>query len=361
MDERSSLREALRALTYSEARLLVVDDDRAVVMFLEGLLSRAGYTNLLSTTDSREVLPLFEENCPDLVLMDLEMPFLDGFAVLEQLRSVVPATEYLPVLVLTGSESPEAKWRALFRGAKDFLRKPFDPLELLLRLHRLLGARFLHAKLNDANRDLHTQFRERTNQLLESQGDTIERLAQVVEFHDDATGQHTRRVGEMSARIGDALGLPPSQVDLLRRAAPLHDVGKIGIPDSILLKPERLTPEEFEVMKMHTSIGARILSGGQSDYLAMAEVIALGHHERWDGSGYPQGLPREEIPLPARIVALADFHDALSNDRPYRPAWTRQAVLIEIDRQTGRHFDPAVTEAFLRVQTDDFEGPPTSN
>ena len=355
------MREALRELTYSEARLLLVDDDPAMIMFLQGLLERAGYTRVLSTTDPREVLHLYDVLSPDIIVLDLNMPFLDGFGVLEQLRTRIGATEYLPILMLTGSDSPDAKRRALFRGARDFLSKPFDPLELLLRLHNLLEARFLHLRLDQKSDLLSQQVMERSQQLLDAQNDTIERLAQVVEFHDDATGHHTRRVGEFSARIAGNMGMPTASAELIGRAAALHDVGKIGIPDAILLKPGRLTPDEFEVVKMHPSIGSRILSGGRSEYLVVAEQIALGHHERWDGLGYPQGLKEDEIPLPARIVAVADFFDALTHDRPYRAAWTEDQAIKEIHRETGRHFDPHVVQAFfsLHGQTAPPEGPRT--
>ena len=349
MDEVSSMRDALRELTYSEARLLVVDDDPAMIMFLQGLLERAGYARVLTTTDPREAPALFDVIRPDLVLLDLHMPRLDGFGVLQALRPKISPANYVPILILTASDAPEAKRRALFGGAKDFLTKPFDPLELLLRLHNLLEARFIHLKLREQNETLADQVNERAGQLLDAQNDTIERLAQVVEFHDDATGHHTRRVGEIASEIARLMGLPAVTADLIQRAAPLHDVGKIGIPDAILLKPGRLTPDEFEVVKMHPSIGARILAGSRSEYLVVAEQIALGHHERWDGMGYPHGLAGDEIPLAARIVAVADFFDAVTHDRPYRTAWPVAQALEAINAGIGRHFDPHAAQALLQL------------
>ena len=348
-DARGLMRTTMRELTFAEAKLLIIDDNPAMVMFLQGLLEKVGYRRLISTTDPREALDLFEGVPPDLVILDLNMPHLDGFQVLRLFRERIPAAHYLPILVLTGNVVTEARQRALLYGAKDFLTKPFEPIELLLRLHNLLEARFLHLQLHQRNAHLATRVRERTRQLLEAQSDTIERLAQVVEFHDDETGRHTRRVGEWAGRIAERLGLPAGDVELIRRAAPLHDVGKIGIPESILLKPERLTPQEFEVVKMHTSIGARILAGGRSDYLTMAEEIALGHHERWDGSGYPQGLRGEETPVHARIVAVADYYDALTHARPYRAAVAPEEVLEQIDVASGRLFDPSIVHAFLEA------------
>lgn len=349
-DDLAEMRDVLRELSFPEARLLVVDDDSAMVMFLQGLLERAGYGRVVATTDPRQVESLFDAFMPDIIVLDLHMPHVDGFGVMEMLRPRIHPTEYVPILVLTGSDSPDAKRRALFRGAKDFLNKPCDPVELLLRLHNLLEARFLHQSLQLKNLELTVQLGERASQIFEAQNDTIERLAQVVEFHDDATGSHTKRVGNVAAEICVAMGVPPSAVDLIHRAAPLHDVGKIGIPDAILLKPERLTPEEFEVVKMHTSIGARILSGGRSEYLSVAEQIALGHHERWDGLGYPNGLSGEEIPLVARVVAVADFFDAVTHHRPYRPAWPVAKALEIIENESGHHFDPQVVKAFLETR-----------
>lgn len=346
----SAIREALRELSYSEARVLVVDDDRAMVMFLEGLLEKAGYTHVTGTSDPREAAAIYREFRPDVVVLDLQMPFLDGFAVMKTLRESIGPSEYLPILVLTGSDSPDAKRRALFCGARDFLAKPCDPVELLLRLHNLLEARFVNLRLREQNDILKVDVSERSRQLLDAQDDTIERLAQVVEFHDDATGKHTKRVGAVAAAIAARMGLPAEEVSLLERAAPLHDVGKIGIPDAILLKPDRLTPDEFEVIKMHTNIGARILSGSRSDYLRMAEQIALGHHERWDGRGYPRGLAAEETPLAARIVAVADFYDAVTHDRPYRLAWPREEAMRVVSQESGHHFDPHVVEAFLTAE-----------
>jgi hypothetical protein len=187
----------------------------------------------------------------------------------------------------------------------------------------------------------------------DSQSQAIQRLALAAEYRDDETGQHTRRVGELSARIGERLGLPDDQLVLLQQAAPLHDVGKIAIPDCILLKPGRLTAEEFEQMKAHTSIGASMLAGPGFALLEMAEKIALTHHERWDGSGYPSGLSGEAIALVGRIVAVADVFDALTHARPYKPAWTVADALTEIDQQRGRQFDPRVVDAFLGVERPD--------
>jgi putative two-component system response regulator len=334
----------------SEARVLVVDDDEPLVAFLETLLRGVGL-ELTTTCDPREAVACYEAFQPDLLILDLHMPHMDGFQVMQQLYQHIPETQYLPILVITADDKPETKWRALSAGARDFINKPFEPVELLLRIRNLLEARLLHGQIHTKNQLLQARIRDRAHQLADSQGDAIERIAQVVEFHDDATGEHTRRVGEISALIAEAMELDYDEVDLIRRAAPLHDVGKIGIPDLILLRPERLRAEEFELVKTHTSIGARIFAGGRSDLLMLAEKIALSHHERWDGAGYPRGLQGEETPLPARIVGVADVFDSLTHDRPYRVAWPEGRVLEEIDRGAGTQFDPAVTGAFMRIHT----------
>jgi putative two-component system response regulator len=275
------------------------------------------------------------------------MPHMDGLEVMDQLNEFAQAS-YLPILILSGDLTPEARRDALSRGAKDFVNKPFQPDELLLRIRTLLETRLLYVQIHSQNQLLEAKVRERTRELVEAQIEIIERLAIAAEFRDDNTGQHTQRVGQMSALLARRLGLPDSQVSLIARAAPLHDVGKIGVPDTILMKMGKLTPAEFEVVKQHTVIGARILSGGKFALLKLAEEIALSHHERWDGDGYA-GMRGADVPLAGRIVAVADVFDALTQQRPYKPAWPVAEAIAEIDRQRARQFDPAVVDAFLRV------------
>ena len=329
------------------ARILIVDDQEANVQLLERILGRRGYTNLRRLTDSREVAAVYNEFRPDLLLLDLHMPHQDGFTVMDGLKALIPPGSFFPILVLTADITPEAKQRALSIGAKDFLTKPFDPIEVLLRIENLLETRFLHLALRDHNQMLEQRVGERTKELEEAHFEMLERLAVAAEFRDDQTGQHTRRVGETAAILARNLGLARDQVELIRHAAPLHDVGKIGIPDNILLKPGPLTPEEFEVIKTHTTIGARILAGGKFPLLQMAEEIALSHHERWDGKGYPRGLRGEAIPLPGRIVALADVFDAIISKRPYKKARSPEEATTELKRGAGTQFDPRVVDALL--------------
>lgn len=336
----------------SGQRILVVDDEPANVVLLEKMLGRAGYAHVSTEADGRSALAALAEGAFDLILLDLHMPGLDGFGVMTALRDMVAADDYLPVLVLTADVTRETKTKALSLGAKDFVTKPFDRDEVLLRVRTLLHTRSLHLELKRSNDTLAQKVRERTRDLEEAQLETMERLAIAAEYRDDDTGEHARRVGEMAARVARRLGKSDDEIAQIRRAAPLHDVGKIGVSDTILLKPGRLTPEEFDAMKKHTSIGAKILSGSRSACLQMAEVIARTHHERWDGSGY-EGLAGEDIPLHGRIVAVADVFDALTSDRPYKSAWSAADALAEIKAQRGRQFDPQVVDAFLQVMAEE--------
>ena len=337
----------MQSRTFRQARILIVDDEPNNVDLLRRVLERAGFKKLDSTNDPREASALYVQTRPDLILLDLHMPHMDGLAVMDQLNEIAEAS-YLPILMLTGDLSAQARREALSRGAKDFVNKPFNPDEVLLRIRTLLETRFLYLQIQSQNQMLEAKVRERTRELESAQIEIIERLARAAEFRDDNTGQHTERVGQMAALLGRELRLPDGQVVLMRRAAPLHDVGKIGIPDSILLKLGKLTTAEFELVKTHTTIGARILSGSRFALLRLAEEIAFSHHERWDGSGYA-GLAEDRIPLPGRIVAVADVFDALTHKRPYKAAWPVDEAVAEIERQRARQFDPDVVDAFLRI------------
>ena len=333
--------------TFKHARILIVDDEPGNVELLRRVLERAGFRKLDTTNDPREAAALYVRTRPDLILLDLHMPHLDGLEVMDQLNQIVEAS-YLPILMLTGDLSPEARREALSRGAKDFVNKPFNPDEVLLRIRTLLETRFLYLQIQSQNQLLEAKVRERTRELESAQIEIIDRLARAAEFRDDNTGQHTERVGKMAALLARQLGLPDAQVSLIRRAAPLHDVGKIGIPDAILLKLGKLTAAEFELVKTHTTIGARILSGSRFALLRLAEEIAFSHHERWDGGGYG-GLAGDRIPLAGRIVTVADVFDALTQKRPYKSAWPLDEAVAEIERQRGRQFDPDIVDAFLRI------------
>jgi putative two-component system response regulator len=341
------IRASMTQRSFKHARILIIDDEPGNVEVLSRVLRNAGFHKLDSTNDPREAASLYVHTRPDLVLLDLHMPHMDGLEVMDRLNQIIEAS-YLPIVMLTGDLTPEARREALSRGAKDFVNKPFNPDEVLLRIRTLLETRFLYLQIQSQNQMLEAKVRDRTRELEAAQIEIIERLAKAAEFRDDTTGQHTERVGEMAALLARELGLSDAQVSLIRRAAPLHDVGKIGIPDSILLKLGKLTAAEFELVKTHTSIGARILSGSRFALLRLAEEIAFSHHERWDGSGYA-GLAGNQIPLAGRIVAVADVFDALTQKRPYKPAWPVEEAIAEIERQRGLQFDPNIVEAFLRV------------
>lgn len=327
---------------------MVVDDDLGNLSLLEEILHLAGYNGVQRVQDPRQALPIFTTFRPDILLLDLTMPGLDGFEVMEQLIPRMPKDAPVPILVLTGDTGTDAHRRALAAGAKDYVIKPFDPIEVRLRIENLLETRALQLRLRNQNRLLEEEVRNRMHELEEAHSEIIDRLALAAEYRDDETGEHAQRVGRLSALIATEFGLSEPEVDLIRKAAPLHDVGKIGVSDEILLKPGRLTEEEFEIIKRHTHIGARILSGSDVRLLQMAQEIALTHHERWDGSGY-SGLVAEDIPLVGRIVCIADVFDALTHDRPYKQRWSMTTAVDYIRTQSGSQFDPHLVGAFLRI------------
>jgi response regulator RpfG family c-di-GMP phosphodiesterase len=333
----------------SQQGILVVDDEEVNLLVLGRLLEEVGYRRVQTTSDPHRVLELFAQTEPDLVVLDLHMPRIDGFEVMKRLAPVAGGPSGVPILVLTADVTEEVKRRALASGARDFLTKPYSAVELLLRVRNLLEVQRLHRQLRDHNANLERQVAERTRELEQARREILMRLALAAEYRDDATQQHAWRIGRTCGLLAEKVGLDQRQVELVRRAAPLHDIGKIGIPDSILLKPGRLTKLEFESIKVHTTIGAGILAGSQSTLLLLAERIALSHHERWDGGGYPHGQRGEEIPLAGRIVALADVFDALAHERPYKQAWPLEEAVAEIRRQRGRHFDPDLVDAFAEL------------
>ena len=326
---------------FAQGKILIVDDEKANVRLLELILQQAGYTNVYSTTDARQSLALFRSIQPDLVLLDLAMPYMDGFAVICQLHEEMP-DHAVPILILTADATLNSRHKALQEGARDFLTKPLDEIEVMIRINNLLEIRFHHVLME-------TRVLERTQELEKSQLETLQRLALAAEYRDDDTGLHTKRVGVTAGCIAKVLGLSAERVDLITRVAPLHDVGKIGIIDAILLKPGKLTDDEFTTMQQHTVIGAKMLSGSTSPWLQLAEEIALSHHERWDGQGYPQKLAGNDIPLEGRIVAVADVFDALTHERPYKKAWTPKEAVAEIERQSGRQFSSDIVQAFLTL------------
>jgi putative two-component system response regulator len=339
----------MKADRLPQARILMLDDEASNLDLLKRILETAGYTNLRATTDPLEALELCEQWEPDLLVLDILMPVMDGFQVLERLQDPAADPGYLPVLVLTSDHSTEARRRALSGGARDFLTKPLSPSEVRLRVRNLLETRFLHLELQERNRDLEERVRERTAELERARYEILRRLARAAEFRDDDTGDHTRRVGETSSAIAKAYGLDYEEVALIRRIAPLHDVGKIAIPDSVLLHPGPLDNGQREIMRTHTLIGGDMLGGSGFELLDRAAQIAMTHHEHWDGTGYPLGLAGSAISLHGRIVKLADTFDALTHLRPYKSAWSVDSAWSWIEESSGTVFDPEIVEAFARV------------
>lgn len=338
---------ALAPATFAGARLLVVDDERANLELMSRVLRRAGYGDVRLVRDPLVALASLDEFAPDLILLDLHMPGLDGFEVLRRLQETVPVDDFLPRLVITADSTPATRRRALGLGAHDFLTKPIDVTETSLRVANLLRTRMLHVRLQESHDRLEEQVELRTRQLSEAYRDITRRLALVGEYRDDATAEHTTRVGVLAARLGRAAGFDAEQVRLLADAAPLHDIGKVAIPVGVLLKPGPLSATEFDIIKTHAAVGAHILRGGASPLLRLAEQIAYTHHERWDGSGYPSGLSGQAIPLAGRLVAIVDVFDALTSARPYKTAWPVDRAVAQMRAARGRQFDPELLDLFL--------------
>lgn len=327
------------------ATILIIDDEPANVKLLERTLRTFGYAGLVSTTDPRNALGLLQQHDVDLVILDLNMPYMDGFEVMAQFKAL-GREDLPPILILTAQSEQEHRVRALQGGAHDYVTKPFAVEELLARVRNLLQVQLYHKSMRGRNQWLEQRVSERTRELYDTRLQIVRRLGRAAEFRDNETGLHIIRMSQMSTVLAEAAGMSAEECEILLNASPMHDIGKIGIPDHILLKPGKFEPYEWEIMKNHATIGAEILSGDNSELLTMACVIALNHHEKWDGSGYPKGLKGEEIPLAGRIVALADVFDALTSVRPYKKAWSLEASLEYIDDNRGKHFDPQLVDLF---------------
>ena len=330
----------------NDARILIVDDEEDNVELVRRILESDGFSAIESTNDPREVADRVLDFEPDLILLDILMPHMNGYEVLGRLGEPDLEDASCPVLVLTSDHSRQAQRQAWMAGSKDYVTKPLSPSEVRMRVRNLIETRLLHLELKEHNELLEDRVQERTAELEEARMQVLFRLARAAEYRDDETGQHTRRVGRSAATIARTLGLEKDEVSRIRLAAPLHDVGKIGIPDRILLSCERLSDDEFRVMQTHCSIGADLLASEGVPLLDLAAEIALNHHERWDGTGYPNRVGGDEIPVTGRIVAVADTFDALTHARPYKKAWPVEAAVKEVEDHSGRAYDPEVVEAF---------------
>lgn len=330
---------------HRSARILIVDDEPANLRLVCKILQTDGYQQLEAIQDPRQVIPSMQRQPADLILLDINMPYLDGFQILQQLAALkMPLLP--PILVLTAQARSDVMLKAFALGARDFVSKPFDRPELLARVRNLLDAHLAHRWVHQQNHVLEQMVSSRTRALQETQIEVVRRLGRAAEYRDNETGAHILRMSHIAELLARASGLSDQESEQILHASPMHDVGKIGISDQILLKPGRLTPEERSIMEQHTLIGADILSGSGSPLLEMAEIIALTHHEKWDGSGYPRGLSAEAIPLCGRITAIADVFDALTSERPYKRAWDFAEAVAFMRTNAGSHFDPHLIECF---------------
>jgi putative two-component system response regulator len=327
--------------------ILIVDDEPANLKLLDRMLGGQGYQNLVLVEDPREVVDRYRTVRPDLILLDINMPHLDGYQVMEQLKALNDPL-LPPIVILTAQHGKDYLLRALAAGARDFIGKPFDRNELLMRVRNLLDAQLAHRLVYDQKTVLEDMVRARTDELHRTRLQVVQRLGMAAEYRDEETGNHILRMSHSCALLARAAGWSESGCDLILNASPMHDIGKIGIPDAIMLKPGKFEPHEWEIMKTHAAIGGKLLEGDDSTLMRMAREIAITHHEKWDGSGYPNGLVGEAIPQSGRIAALADVFDALTSVRPYKKAWTVEAAVGYIEENSGKHFDPKLVEVFLR-------------
>ncbi|WP_084167327.1 HD domain-containing phosphohydrolase [Pelobacter seleniigenes] len=329
-----------------DAKILIVDDNMANVALLEAILEEDDFTQLFSTTDPRQVLPLYRQHHFDLILLDIRMPEMSGIEVLEQLTEVL-SDDFVPVIVLTAQTDQETRQQALASGAKDFVTKPFEDWEVLLRIENTLQSRLFYTRQVMRADLLEREIIKSTQEIRETQFEIVQRLGAAGELRDNETGAHVKRMSHMCSLLASKRKLGREFAELLLYASTMHDVGKIGIPDSILLKPGRLSAEEWQIMKQHPLIGARIIGDHKAKLISLARETALFHHEKWDGSGYPHGIAGNAIPIAARIAAICDVFDALTSERPYKKAWSVEQAVAVLEEESGKHFEPALVELFI--------------
>lgn len=328
-----------------DAEILIVDDSPTNVALLKAVLAKEGYRKVYSTTDPFQVQPLCRKHQLDLILLDICMPGMSGLEILKQLR-IRRDHDFVPVIVLTAQTDQETRQQALAAGAKDFLTKPFEDWEILLRIKNLLETRMFYTRQVLRADMLESAVHTRTAEIRETQFEIVQRLGAAGELRDNETGAHVNRMSHICSLLASKRGLGAEFAELLLYASTMHDVGKIGIPDSILLKPGKLSLAEWQVMQQHPIIGARIIGRHGSRLIQLARETALYHHEKWDGSGYPHGLAGDAIPVAARIAAISDVFDALTSERPYKQAWSVDRALAHLHEESGRHFEPLTVEMF---------------
>ncbi len=327
-------------------QVLVVDDAPVNLALFEVLVKRLGGCEVCSFSSALEALGWLDQHDVDLIVVDYMMPQLNGLDFIVAARAK-PGLETVPILMITANDQKEVRYRALRSGASDFLTKPVDRAEFEARATNLLSLSDARRQLADRATWLAEEVRKATALIAQREHETVIRLSRAAEYRDPETGAHILRMAHYSHLIARQLALSPAEQELILVAAPLHDIGKVGVADAILLKPGRLTPDEFQLMKQHTVYGYEILRDSNSEILQAGASIALGHHEKFDGSGYPNGLKGEHIPIFSRIVAVADVFDALTSARPYKPAWPLEEASQWIQSQSGSHFDPACVAVFF--------------
>ena len=333
--------------TNGHSTILIVDDDLLALGLLEHLLSGLDGCRAVCFNDGSEALAWCASEVPDVVITDHHMPGLTGLDLITRLRHDA-RTRDVPIMMISAAEHRDVRYQALELGANDFLGKPIDAPEVKTRTRNMLTLRRAQRTLTARSELLAEEVNRATAIIAAREQETILRLSRAAEYRDWETGSHIMRMAHFARIIAGELGLPHAQREAIFLATPMHDIGKIGVPDYILLKPGRLDDAEFTIMKQHTLIGHRILHGSSSDLLQLAAEVALSHHERFDGSGYPHGLKGSAIPLPGRIVAVADVFDALTTERPYKREWQLEAAVATMKQDSGSHFDPDCVAAFLR-------------
>ncbi|MES2604804.1 MAG: HD domain-containing phosphohydrolase, partial [Pseudomonadota bacterium] len=325
--------------------IFVVDDEPVNLKLIERVLGTEGYHSVLSIQNPVDVSTRFREQRPNLILLDINMPRMNGFDVLERLKS--EAGDALPpVIFLTAELAANHRAKAFEQGVLDFISKPFNRQELLARVRNLLTLELAHQELTQKKNNLELVVNKRTEALRRSQLQVVQVLGKAAEFRDNETGAHIMRMSNISAHLAKLLGHDDDFVQLMLNASPMHDVGKIAIPDNILLKPGKFNPDEWEIMKTHTVLGYEILKSNDSAILNLASEIALHHHEKWDGTGYPAGLAGANIPISCRIVSVSDTFDALLSQRPYKKPWPLEEATAYMFAQAGLQFDPEIIEVF---------------